>query len=167
MSRPERVVLRAGAVWLGILVTHAAFCLLLGANVQLRSSGSASGVWFAVLALVVGAIPAVVIGWSLAMPLGLLLRPVSSQWIHVAAFGVLGVALGFPFGVSPLRRIMPLRPPWAPRLRWAGSRSGSLPGNTTAGRRHLWPRSGSNVGHPHNAACLGAVAGWVNDFCRC
>jgi hypothetical protein len=98
MSRPERVVLRPGAVWLGILVTHAAFCLLLGANVQLRSSGSASGVWFAVVALVVGAIPAVVIGWSLAMPLGLLLRPVSSQWIHVAAFGVLGVALGFPFG---------------------------------------------------------------------
>ena len=32
------------------------------------------------------------------MPLGLLMRPVSCQWIHVAAFGVLGVALGFPFG---------------------------------------------------------------------
>ncbi|MDQ0076190.1 hypothetical protein [Arthrobacter oryzae] len=98
MSRPERVVLGSGAVWLGILVTHVTFCLLLGANDQLRNSGSTSGVWFAVVALMVGAIPAVVIGWSLAMPLGLLLRPVSSHWIHVAAFGLLGVALGFPFG---------------------------------------------------------------------
>jgi hypothetical protein len=98
MSRPERVVLGAGAVWLGILVTHVTFCLLLGANIQLRNSGSTSGAWFAVAALLYGAIPAIVVGWSLAMPLGLLMRPVSSQWIHVAAFGILGVALGLPFG---------------------------------------------------------------------
>jgi hypothetical protein len=98
MSRPDRVVLGAGAVWLGILVTHVPFCLLVGASVQMQNPRSLSGLWFPLVALMVGAIPAVVTGWSLAMPLGLLMRPVSSQWIHVAAFGVLGAALGFPFG---------------------------------------------------------------------
>lgn len=98
MSRPDRVVLGAGAVWLGILVTHVTFCLLLGAQIQLLNSGSTSGAWFTVAALVYGAIPAVLIGWTLAMPLGLLLRPVRGQWLHVTAFGVLGIALGAPFG---------------------------------------------------------------------
>ncbi|QCO96943.1 hypothetical protein FCN77_03395 [Arthrobacter sp. 24S4-2] len=79
MSRPPRVVLGAGAVWLGILVTHVAFCLPLGASVYLRKCGSTSGAWFAVVALMFGAIPAVVIGWSLAMPAGLLMRPLSRQ----------------------------------------------------------------------------------------
>jgi hypothetical protein len=98
MSRPQRVVLGAGAVWLGILVTHLTFCLVLGARVQLLNSGAVSGVWFAVMALMVGAIPAVVVGWGVALPTGLLMRPVGSQWLHVAAFGVLGLALGAPFG---------------------------------------------------------------------
>ncbi|MBP1137729.1 vacuolar-type H+-ATPase subunit I/STV1 [Arthrobacter sp. PvP023] len=98
MSRPRRVVLGAGAVWLGILVTHVTFCLVLGARVHLLNSGAVSGVWFAVMALFVGAIPAVVVGWGLALPLGLLMRPVARQWLHVAAFGILGLALGMPFG---------------------------------------------------------------------
>ncbi|WP_104174041.1 hypothetical protein [Arthrobacter sp. Y81] len=99
MSRPDRVVLGAGAVWLGILVTHVTFCLLFGASVQMQNPRSLSGLWFSLAALMYGAIPAIVVGWSLAMPLGLLMRPVSSQWIHVTAFGLLGAGLGVPFGV--------------------------------------------------------------------
>ncbi len=144
MSRPDRVALGAGAVWLGILVTHVTFCLLLGASVQLGNHGSTSGAWFAMAALVYGAIPAIVVGWSLAMPLGLLMRPVSSQWIHVAAFGVLGVALGFPFGGfgSPPDYAAAAAMGTAAAL--GRLASGNLPGSTTtAGRRRRDPKSSS------------------------
>jgi hypothetical protein len=45
----------------------------------------------AAAALMVGLAPAVFIGWGLGMPLGLLLRPVRNQWLHVAAVGRLSV----------------------------------------------------------------------------
>jgi hypothetical protein len=50
------------------------------------------------VALIIGAIPAILVGWSLAVPPGLLKRPVRAQWLHVAAFGLLGPGPGDPFG---------------------------------------------------------------------
>ncbi|MFF1385949.1 hypothetical protein ACFVWT_20550 [Arthrobacter sp. NPDC058288] len=98
MSRPQRVVLGPGAVWLGILVTHVTFCLVFSVRTLFLPPSAVDFPFLLIAALVVGAIPAVVIGWALALPLGLLMRPVSRQWLHVAAFGLLGVALGAPFG---------------------------------------------------------------------
>lgn len=98
MSRPQRVVLGAGSVWLGILVTHVTFCLVFSVRTLFLPPSAVDFLFLLIAALLAGAIPAVVLGWALGMPLGVLLQPVSSQWLHVAAFGLLGLALGAPFG---------------------------------------------------------------------
>ncbi|MCX6499122.1 MAG: hypothetical protein NTU93_10015 [Arthrobacter sp.] len=98
MSRPVRVQLGSGAIWTGILVTHVSFCVLFSIGTLFLPPSAVGFSFLLVAALLVGAIPAVVIGWALGMPLGALLQPVRNQWLHVAAFGGLGAAIGLPFG---------------------------------------------------------------------
>ncbi|MEC5182037.1 hypothetical protein [Arthrobacter sp. CG_A4] len=95
--RRNRVVMGTTAVWIGILVAHLTFSLLFGGNALFLGAGIDS-VFFTAVALFLGLAPAMFIGWGLGMPLGLLLRPVRNQWLHVAAFGALGLAIGLPFG---------------------------------------------------------------------
>lgn len=96
--RPNRVVMGTSAVWIGILVADLTFGLLWGASSVYLGQGSLDGIFLTVIALVVGLAPAAFFGWGLGMPLGLLLRPVRNQWLHVAAFGALGALMGLPFG---------------------------------------------------------------------
>ncbi|MET3811315.1 hypothetical protein [Arthrobacter sp. UYEF3] len=64
MSRPIRVELGSGAVWTGILVTHASFCVLFSAWTLFLTPSAVGFSFLPVAALLVGAIPAVVIGWA-------------------------------------------------------------------------------------------------------
>jgi hypothetical protein len=86
------------AVWIGILVAHLTFSVLSGGTALFLPPSAVDGVFMAAAALIVGLAPAIFIGWGLGMPLGLLLRPVRNQRLHVAAFGALGAAIGLPFG---------------------------------------------------------------------
>jgi hypothetical protein len=98
VSRPARVQLGSGAVWAGILVTHVCFCVLFSTSTLFPPPSAVGFGFLLIAALLVGVIPAVVLGWALGMPLAALLRPVRNQWLHVAAFGALGAAIGLPFG---------------------------------------------------------------------
>ncbi len=59
------------------------------------------GNWFLptfLATLIWGAVPAMVLAFCLGAPLGILLQPVRNQWLHVAAFGGLGVLIGLGLG---------------------------------------------------------------------
>lgn len=99
MSRPVRVELVPAAIWTGILVTHVSFCVLFGVGTLLLPPSAVGFGFLVVAALLVGAIPAIIVGWALGMPLGALLQPVRNQWWHVGAFGALGAIITLPFGV--------------------------------------------------------------------
>lgn len=96
--RPNRVVMGTSAVWIGILVAHVTFCLLFGGFALFLGQGPMDTILMTAAGIGIGLVPATFIGWGLGMPLGLLLRTVPNQWLHVAAFGVLGVGIGLPFG---------------------------------------------------------------------
>ena len=95
--RPHRVVMGTSAVWIGVLVADLTFGMLWGVT-SVYLEGTPDSIFLTVIGLVVGLAPAAFFGWGLGMPLGLLLRPVRNQWLHVAAFGALGALMGLPFG---------------------------------------------------------------------
>lgn len=96
MTRPRRVVLGTPALALGTLVSLVCLALTLA----FQSGGS----WFLPMflaTLVCGAVPAAVLAFCCGAPLGILLHPVRSQWLHVAAFAGLGALIGT--GLAALR----------------------------------------------------------------
>ena len=72
-----------------LLVSYAAFSLLYGlfAKPEAYFTGVAFGMFF-------GAVPVLVFGLVLGIPLSLLLRGVRNQWLHVIAFFAAGVLFG-------------------------------------------------------------------------
>lgn len=152
MSRPRRVVLGTGALALGSLVS-----LLCFATVLALAVGSFFGFWPALLATVVwGAIPAIILGFAFGAPLGILLRPVRNQWLHVAAFAGLGAVLGLVFalltsGPSPRSDYL---------LTFAAAASLTGGGSLALGRLAVWrlARTDQDTGH-HQAADPDQAAG--------
>lgn len=99
MNRPIRVELVPSAIWVGILVTHVAFCLVFSLETLFLPPSALDAGSLFLAAMMFGAIPAVVVGWALGHPLGVFLQPVRNQWWHVGAFALLGGIITMPFGV--------------------------------------------------------------------
>ncbi|WP_400159731.1 hypothetical protein [Arthrobacter sp. BPSS-3] len=99
MNRPIRVELVPSAIWVGILVTHVAFCLVFSLETLFLPPSALNAASIFLAALMFGAIPAVVVGLALGHPLGVFLQPVRNQWWHVGAFALLGGIITMPFGV--------------------------------------------------------------------
>jgi hypothetical protein len=129
MTRPRRVVLGTPALAVGTLVSLV--CLALTLAFQ------SGGTWFLPMflaTLVWGAVPAAVLAFCCGAPLGILLHPVRSQWLHVAAFAGLGALLGL--GIAML-----ISRPWsgddhvvALKVRYALTLAGAL----AVGRLAVW-----------------------------
>lgn len=96
MTRPRRVVLGTSALAAGALAS----LLCLATALAVTNGGN----WFLptfLATLIWGAIPATVLAFCAGAPLGILLQPVRSQWLHVAAFAGLGALIGT--GLAALR----------------------------------------------------------------
>lgn len=83
-----RVTLGGKGQGMGVLVAYVAFSTLL----------SLQAPEYALIFFIYAAIPAALIGSVVGWLLGLVLRQVRNQWLHVAAFFVVGTLICAPFG---------------------------------------------------------------------
>jgi hypothetical protein len=89
----DRVVIGGGGLAVGVAVAHLTFCLLLA----VQSPGGWALVFF-----IYSLIPVWAIGVSAGSLLGLVLRRITNQWIHVAIFFLAPLLVCAPFGgLSP------------------------------------------------------------------
>lgn len=95
----DRVVLGWKGLLVGILVADVAF-FLFWAIPSLSSTPSHASYTLSITlaAMIIGFIPIGAVGVAVAWPLGLALRPVRNQWLHVAAFFAAGAIICVPFG---------------------------------------------------------------------
>jgi len=88
----DRVVIDGKGLALGITVAHLTFCLLL----TLQSPG------WAILFFIYSLLPAWLIGAAVGSLVGLALRRIRNQWIHVVIFFAVPLLICAPFGgLSP------------------------------------------------------------------
>ncbi|MDI2033332.1 hypothetical protein [Paenarthrobacter nitroguajacolicus] len=85
----DRVVIGGKGLAVGITVAHLAFCLLL----TVQSHGAGTIVFF-----IYSFLPVWAVGAAVGSLLGLALRRIPNQWIHVAAFFAGPVLICAPFG---------------------------------------------------------------------
>ncbi|VXC22099.1 conserved membrane hypothetical protein [Arthrobacter sp. 9V] len=84
----DRVVLGAKGLAVGIAVAHLTFCVLWGVQAP---------AW-AIIVFFYSLLPVWVVGAAAGSLLGLALRRVRNQWLHVAAFFAGGLLMCAPFG---------------------------------------------------------------------
>ncbi|WP_309076121.1 hypothetical protein [Paenarthrobacter sp.] len=84
----DRVVLGGKGLTLGISVAHLTFCALL----------SSQSPELAVVFFIYSLLPVWAVGAAVGSLLGLALRRVRNQWLHVAAFFAAGLLVCVPFG---------------------------------------------------------------------
>lgn len=87
----DRVVLGTRALLLGAVVAHLAFIIALWTTTGM------AGQWFLIF-LVYSALPVWIVSIGAGMALGVMLRRIRNQWIHVAAFFLGGALMCAPFG---------------------------------------------------------------------
>ncbi|GGJ31627.1 hypothetical protein [Paenarthrobacter histidinolovorans] len=89
----DRVVIGGRSLAVGVAVAHPTFCLLLAVQ--------SPGGW-ALLFFIYSLLPVWVVGLAAGSLLGLVLRRIPNQWIHVAAFFLVPLLFCAPFGgLSP------------------------------------------------------------------
>lgn len=84
----DRVVLGGKGVAVGIAVAHLTFCVLV--SIQAPE-------WW-IIFFIYSLLPAWAVGAAVGSLLGLALRRIRSQWVHVAAFFSVGLLMCAPFG---------------------------------------------------------------------
>ncbi|MBO1269810.1 hypothetical protein [Arthrobacter cavernae] len=86
-----RVVLSTLSLLLGAVVAHVVFAIALWATTGM------AGQWFLIF-LAYSALPVWIVGITAGMALGVALRRIRNQWIHVAAFFLAGALMCAQFG---------------------------------------------------------------------
>ncbi|GAA3273942.1 hypothetical protein [Paenarthrobacter aurescens] len=95
----DRVVLSGKGLVVGIVVADAVFFLFWAIpSWSLNPNHASYTLAMTATAMVIGLIPIGVVGTAVGWPLGVALRSVRNQWLHVAAFFAAGAIICVPFG---------------------------------------------------------------------
>ncbi|WP_043805783.1 hypothetical protein [Paenarthrobacter aurescens] len=95
----DRVVLGWKGLVVGIVVADAVFFLSWAIpSWNLNPSQASYTMTMTATAMIIGIIPIGVVGTAVGWPLGVALRSIRNQWVHVAAFFAAGAIICVPFG---------------------------------------------------------------------